>query len=58
MRRVLSAAQHRSYVTGERKKRAPTGERLQHPRMIYTNHFHRPAGAAPVIDISTRQKLA
>jgi hypothetical protein len=56
--RGLKAMRDRGYVTGERKKRAPTGERLQHPRMIYTNHFHRPAGAAPVIDINTRQKLA
>jgi len=48
----------RGYISGTRKIRAPGGKRFQHPRMVYTNNFHKVGTGADVIDITTKEKLA
>ena len=56
--RGLKAMRDLGYIDAERKKKAPDGRRLLHPRMIYTNNFHRIGAGAEVIDLKTRIKLA
>ncbi len=48
--RGLAAMRRRGYVVAERKKRSPSGKRLLHPRLVYTNKFA-DVGSAKVIDL-------
>lgn len=56
--RGLKAMRDRGHISGHRGTKAPTGKRLLHPRMIYTNGFHLVGAGAEVIDIVTRKRMA